>query len=293
MTAAALVVAALPASAQTPEQKSRISSGIEEAVQSLDRVPRLKALSPEKKRALVEFAVGNTLFVMGHEMGHVVINELELAVLGREEDAADSYAILLGLQLRSAFSERVLIQAAKAWMLSGYRSRRAGRALRFYGEHGLDQQRGYNIVCMMVGSDPERFSTLAKEAKIPEWRQRTCRRDYTGAVWSWEKALKPTLRAANQPKMTISVQYKDEEKSPIIAGILRHMRLLEAFAENAADRYAWPRPFSMEARACGEANARWFFATQTLVLCYELVEHFVELYENYSGKIPSALRSRR
>jgi len=139
----------------------------------------------------VEFAVGKTLFVMGHEMGHVVINELELPVLGREEDAADSFAIIMALQLRSEFSERVLMETARGWFLSSYRDRRAKTAPSYYGEHSLDRQRAYHVVCMMVGSDPDRFKALAREAKLPEWRQRSCGRDYRNAVWSWEKALKP------------------------------------------------------------------------------------------------------
>ena len=241
----------------------------------------------------MEFAVGKTLFVMGHEMGHVVINELELPVLGREEDAADSFAIIMALQLRSEFSERVLMETARGWFLSSYRDKKAMTALTFYGEHGLDLQRAYHVVCMMVGSDPDRFKALAREAKLPEWRQRSCVHDYRAAVWSWEKALKPHRRSADQPRATIKVEYKDEEKFPITAGILRHMGVLEAFADNAADQFAWPRPFSMEARACGEPNARWFFATRTLVLCHELVEHFVALFRSYSRKLPAELRSKR
>jgi hypothetical protein len=291
MTAAVLVASAPPASAQAPEQKSWMRTGIDEAVQALDRVASMKKLSPQKKKDLVEFAVGNTLFVMSHEMGHVVIHEMDLPVLGREEDAADSYAILLALQLAPAYSERILTDAAKAWFLSAYRSKRAGRALRFYGEHGLDRQRAFNVICMMVGSDPDRFKPLAKEVRLPQWRQGSCVRDYRAASWSWEEALKPHRRSAGQPKTTISVAYKDEEKFPVAAGIMSQTGVLETFADDAAERFVWRRPFSMEARACGEANARWFFGTQTLVLCYELVEHFVELFQNYAGRLPYRLRA--
>jgi hypothetical protein len=278
MIVAALMVNAPTATAQTPEQESRIRTGIDKAIQAVGHLPSMKKMSPQAKRELVEFTVGKTLFVMGHEMGHVVINELDLPVLGREEDAADSFAIIMALQLRSEFSERVLMETARGWFLSSYRDKKAKTARSYYGEHSLDRQRAYHVVCMMVGSDPDRFKALAREAKLPEWRQTSCGRDYRNAVWSWEKALKPHRRSADQPKVTIKIEYKDEEKFPIVAGILRHMGVLEAFADNAADRFAWSRPFSMEARACGEVNARWFFATRTLVLCHELVEHFATLF---------------
>jgi Putative metallopeptidase len=157
MTVAALLVNAPMASAQPSEAQSRIRTGIDEAVQALDTSPRLKKLSPQAKKALVEFVLGNTLFVMAHEMGHALINQMDMPVLGREEDAADSFAVVTALNMHSGFSERVLIEAGKGWVLSSKRDKKQGNALAFYDEHGLDLQRAYNVVCMMVGSDPEKF----------------------------------------------------------------------------------------------------------------------------------------
>jgi hypothetical protein len=256
-------------------------------------VPRLKKLSPEKKKALVEFTLGNTMFVLAHEMGHVVISELALPVLGKEEDAADSFGALWALQIRSAFSERVLIEAAKGWVLSSYRDKKQGNELAFYDEHGLDLQRAYFVVCLMLGSDPEKFKALAKEAKLPEERQTSCVRDYKNALWSWDLALKPHRRSADQPKITVNVSYKDDEKYAIQAKVLRDMGLLEAIAQQAADRFSWPRPFSIVARECGEPNATWNAGTQTLTLCYELAQEFIELYQGYSKKFKQKYKPAR
>ena len=33
--------------------------------------------------------------------------------------------------------------------------------LAYYDEHGLDWQRAYQIVCLMVGSNPDQFGQLA------------------------------------------------------------------------------------------------------------------------------------
>jgi hypothetical protein len=51
--------------------------------------PRLKRLSPEKRQALIEFIIGNMLFVAAHELGHGVLAELQLPNLRRDEDAGD------------------------------------------------------------------------------------------------------------------------------------------------------------------------------------------------------------
>ena len=79
----------------------RAACSSDDAVKALDNIPRFKKLSPELKRQLVEFIIGNTLFVLSHEMGHGVINEMNLPVLGREEDAADSFAITTALRLNT------------------------------------------------------------------------------------------------------------------------------------------------------------------------------------------------
>ena len=292
MTAAALIVSAPTAIAQPSEQLAKFRAGIDEAVKALDKSPKLKKMPPQEKRLLVEFVLGNTLFVLAHEMGHALISEMNMPVLGREEDAADSFAVVTALHIGTGFSERVLLEAAKGWVLSSKRDKQQRNALAFYDEHGLDLQRSYNVVCMMLGSDPEKYKTLAADTKLPEERQTSCVRDYKTTTWSWEEMLKPHRRAADQPKVTINVEYQDDKKYAVQAKILRDMGLLDALAAHMADRYVWPKPFSMVARSCGDPNATWNAGTKTLTLCYELAAEFIELYAGYSSKLPKKFRGK-
>jgi hypothetical protein len=293
MVVVALIVNAPTASAQLTEQQARIAAGIDEAVKAVDGVPKLKKMSPQAKKQLVEFVVGNTLFVMAHEMGHALISEMNMPVLGREEDAADSFAVVTALKIGSGGSERVLIEATKGWVLASKRDKKQGNALAFYDEHGLDLQRAYNVVCFMVGSDPEKYKTLAADTNLPEERQTSCVRDYKTTIWSWDEMLKPHIRAADKPKVAIKVEYQDDEKYATQAKILRHMGLLEAFAAHMADRYVWPTPISMVARSCGEPNATWNIGKKTLTLCYELASEFIELFQGYSSKLPRKYRASK
>jgi hypothetical protein len=212
-------------------------------------------------------------------------------VLGREEDAADSFAVVTALKMGSGFSERVLMEATKGWVLASKRDKKQGNALAFYDEHGLDLQRAYNVVCFMIGSDPEKYKTLAADTKLPEERQKSCVWDYKNTAWSWDEMLKQHLRAADKPKIAIKVEYQEDEKYAMQVRILRHMGILEAFATHAADRYVWPNPFSIVARSCGEPNARW--KARTLTLCYELANEFIELFLGYSSKLPRKYRAAR
>ncbi len=285
LAAAGLILNVTVASAQPAQQQSKVLSGIDEAIKVIGTLPRVKKMSPQAKRQLVEFVMGNTLFAMAHEIGHGLITEMNMPVLGREEDAADSFAVVNALKMASVFTERVLIEAAKGWVLAGKRDKKQGKPLAFYDEHGLDLQRAYNVVCFMVGSNPEKYKALAADTKLPKYRQTSCVVDWKNTAWSWDEMLKPHLRSVDQPKVTIKVKYQDEEKYPIQARVLRQLGLLEAFATNAADRYAWPNPFSIVARSCGEANARWSSASRSMTLCYELVNEFVELFLDSSTSL--------
>jgi hypothetical protein len=188
----ALLLGAAPALSQTPPaQAPAPRTKMDDGVRELSSDPRLKSMSRQQQRDLIEFVTGNMLFVGFHELGHAVIQELGLPVLGREEDAADSFATLALLKIGTGFSYNVLVQAARGWFLMDRRDRKEGDMLEFYDAHGLDKQRAYEIVCLMVGSNEDQFKELADWVQMPASRQDTCAGDYSNAQFSWN-AERPT-----------------------------------------------------------------------------------------------------
>src|SRR5882724_11247251 len=147
---------------------------LEGAIRAAEASPRMRGMSYLQRRAIVQFVAGNMLFTLLHEMGHAHITEMGLPVLGREEDAADSFAVVTMLKVGSSFSHDVLVQATRGWFLSALRDEKEGVKLAFYDTHGLDRQRAFQIVCLMVGSDPDKFKDLAEKIDIPEERQSSC-----------------------------------------------------------------------------------------------------------------------
>jgi len=169
---------------------------IDAAAQALrEGNPRFKGLSPKYVQGRAEFVSGNMLFVLFHEMAHVAITEMGLPVLGRMEDAADTFAALRLIRVGSDFSRRVLTDAAEGWFMADRRDRKMQDEVAYYDEHGLNQQRAYQIVCLMVGYDDQKFKDLAKETKLPQERQDTCAGDYSNVAYSWDLVLKPHRRA--------------------------------------------------------------------------------------------------
>jgi hypothetical protein len=159
-----------PASAQDSDP-AVLQGRIDAAAQMLKNEPMFRGRSDAQRRDAIRFVVGNLLFVLLHEIGHVQITEMGLPVLGREEDAADGYATVMMLAMKNEFSERVLMEAAKGWFYSDRRDRMERAPLVFYDSHSLSRQRAYQIVCYMVGSDPEKFEALADETGLPEERR--------------------------------------------------------------------------------------------------------------------------
>jgi hypothetical protein len=289
-----LLCGACPAEAQQPppdalkEFKQRLYAGsqrfrerMDEAARNIDQHPRLKDLTPQQRIDLVAFVLGNMLFATLHELGHAHIQEMGLPVLSREEDAADTYAVIAMLKVGGDISHNILVQAAKGWFLSDARNRKEGIPLAFYDEHGLDRQRAYNIICLMVGSDPDQFSDLADQVKMPEDRQGTCQGDYSNAVWSWEMVLKPHLRASDQPEQKITVSYGPVGEYAVIADTLKAVGMMEMLANFAAERFVWRRPIRFEVKSCGRPDLHWDLSSQKILVCYEMAQDFANLYRGY------------
>ena len=282
----------LPWSAHATE-KETLRARVVEAARALENDPKLQRFTPKEREDLIAFVTGNILFIIVHELGHATISELGLPVLGREEDAADDFATVAALKMADKFSDRVLTESARGWFLSDKRDRATGEKLDFYDEHGMDKQRAYHIVCLMVGSDAEKYKVVADQAKLPEERQQTCGGDFSNASWSWETVLKPHLRQPGDPKVAITATYEDPKgKFEIFKRAAESMQLLEAVADHASERFRYPKPFGINLRACGDVNSWWDLKERKIIICYEMMQDFAQLYVKYGMKA-DAVRSNK
>src|SRR5215467_10457041 len=82
-----------------PSGSPSFQERIKEVARALQTQPRFKGLSEQELIDRVEFVAGNTLFILLHELGHVHFSEMNLPVLGREEDEADTFAAITLLKV--------------------------------------------------------------------------------------------------------------------------------------------------------------------------------------------------
>ena len=238
--------------------------------------------TPQQIQDGVEFVTGNVLFVLGHETGHALISVFEIPVIGREEDAADALSTIVALKMGNSFADRVVVNAARGWFLSDQRDRQEGTPNVFYDEHGMDLQRAYNIVCLLVGGAPDKFRNLADEVKLPKERQDTCRFDFSNASWSWGEVLKPHMRKPEDPKTDIKVNYAEPGEYSTIATLGQKLQILESVAEWLSEDFVWKTPISLEMQQCGEdAGTRWLPTVKKVIICYEMIREFIQLHRKF------------
>jgi hypothetical protein len=244
---------------------------------------RANNTSSQNPRDKADFVIGNMLFVGFHEMGHALADQFHLPTLGRAEDAADSFAAIALLDAGSEFSIDVLVQAARGLFLSDRRDRKQGEELDFSDAHGLDRQRAFQIICLMVGSNNEQFEELADWVRMPQDRRRSCAADYEGAKYAWHSLLDSHRHDDGQPTATIEVAYEaGRDNFERYARSFQSIGFLEALSDYASSRYALLRPIKMVMASCGQTNAAWVSSTNTETLCYELADDFFDLYEGYT-----------
>jgi hypothetical protein len=273
-------VLAQPAPSEAQQYQARVN----EAVRALTSHPSLKNVPEQKRQQLASFVIGNVSFVLLHEMAHALVHELNLPVLGREEDAADTFAIVTMLKLGTTSAHHpMLAEAAKAWFLTDKRDKREGTQPDAYDAHGLDEQRAYRIVCLMVGSNKEEFKDLANQTNLPEERQETCRLyDFPVASSSWLNALQSHRRGSEQPKQQIEVKYfPGKGDLNVYEQTFRVVQPLETIANYAAEELSWPNPLWLEMATCGGPDAQFRPSTRNLIFCYELAHDFAQLYRDY------------
>lgn len=239
---------------------------------------RLSAVSEDDEQEFVEFVFGNALHVLFHEAGHLLITAFEIPVLGREEDAVDNLATLLLLDLETEEADWALMDTADGFFLADDAAAEAGEDFAFFGQHGLDQQRAFQIVCLMVGKDSETFGEIADAAGLPADRQANCADDYRQASQSWQRQLSPHSRAEGAGAAPTSIIYgRPPEELALTAEIVRAGELLELVGSAVRQAFVLPWSYRLRAAQCGEPNAFWDPEVREITFGYELADFYGRL----------------
>jgi hypothetical protein len=236
-------------------------------------------LTEEQQITATEFAINNASFVIQHEIAHLLVGELGLPVLGKEEDAADSLATLMLLGADDEASDQALMDSANGWYLMEMDAGDEFETADFYDEHSLSIQRAFQVVCLSVGAKPEVFAATADEYEMDAERQESCSFDYESAANAWATLLDPHAGdGTSGGKVEISYESGGEDYGDI-EQLLKDAQFLEAAAGSISESYKLPRDVTLKAALCDEENAYYSYEEAGITFCYEMVGLFFRLIE--------------
>lgn len=225
------------------------------------------------------FASNNSLFFLYHEIGHLLIDQLELPVLGREEDAADNMATYMLLRQHTPRADRILKDAAYGWLLSGDKYDAEVDTSDFYDAHSFDHQRAFQIVCLMVGSDEKTFGPVADDYGMEKDRQESCSADY-GLVARSMESLLGRQWTKRQPRTKVDIRYSPTYGDYAHAArVFRESGAFETVAADLRNEFGLSKKVAFHARACGgDPNAYYEPETLEVIYCYELMDDLLSLF---------------
>ena len=135
-------------------------------------------------------ALNNTEFVLYNEIGHALIDTLNIPVTGKEEDAADQLATLLVLENGQNDDTPVFLTA---YSLAFQSANKNPNDLQLWDEHSLEGQRFFNIICWLYGQNPAKYQLFASQL-IPDERLQKCEGEYAKMFRSWVQLLGPYFK---------------------------------------------------------------------------------------------------
>lgn len=130
--------------------------------------------------------VGSTLFFMLHEMGHSLVDVLDLPITGREEDAVDDLAALIMIDAEASDD---LLAAIESFDTLANGLEESDEEVAYWDEHSLDIQRAYALDCVVYGSDPQEYGDLVRDDRLPESRAVRCPEEFEQKSESWDRLL--------------------------------------------------------------------------------------------------------
>lgn len=251
------------------------------------------------------FLLGNVVFALLHEFGHAIINDFDVPLLGLEENSADTIAavtlVLLDREhpdagLSMALGVTALVQAY-TWD-SGVEHDNSEVVL--WAQHGLSAQRYARLVCLLYGSDPDRFGWVAKAAEMEDIRADGCEHEWSVAerAGNW---LRDTYGVAAGENIDVAYGAALNKSEKALLELLQQRRILERLAQLAQARFAFPEPLSVRLSHCRVPNAYWDPEYREIMLCYELMTEFLKfadrpevapLIERFHASQPESVSSR-
>ena len=182
------------------------------------------AVFPKEKFNADDLNVLVNQYIFGHEMGHALTRNLMLPLTGFEEDTADGFASFYNVNEEG--SDPVI--AAAMFFDEFARMQGDPTMEQFASDHPITQQRVYNFLCLLDGSDPEKWQgPLVDEGYLPESRAPLCPMEWAQLDYGWWTVLQPHFSEAYREQGTETQEQARERliaENEAFAKVLKKIR---------------------------------------------------------------------
>lgn len=238
--------------------------------------PELANMDEAGQEKALRYMMGNMMWTLFHESGHMLVSELELPVLGKEEDAVDSLSTVLLLESKDKELDQALMDTVSSWLALGDAYGPPEDA-DMMDTHSLNKQRAYSIACLMVGQDQKRFKAFADELELPQERRDECEAEFQQAHDSWFKVIAPYI-ADDKDKTHFKITYQTTKDKDLAyyRDLLKTMGALELVSDTFNGFVKLKDGIRITGTVCGEANAYWNGGDRELTYCYEDARSYIQ-----------------
>lgn len=211
--------------------------------------------------------------VFYHELGHALIDIMQLPVLGLEEDAAD---VLSALLIHRTWEEDAAVEKARAaaefWLANAEYWAAEGIEETYWGVHSPDARRVSTYVCLFYGADPDGRGDFAYDLGLPDDRAESCPYEFALADDSWGVFLQEAEDAGPGETFVFDGDSAADGYSALLASEIAWFN----------ERMSLPSVLTITIAACGESNAFYDPDTASITMCSELIDDLETLAETGS-----------
>ena len=265
--------------------------------------PRDELGSEEIYRAQV--LLGTALGIFWHEFGHALIGETGLPATGPEEDVADAFsAFVLSASVEESgigpeeqeFMAGVVKYSSLLWYYVAQRREQSGRKKSWQDEHAPDLKRFRNSFCIIYGSNPKRYTGLARQVGLSDRTRERCRSEQRKRYRAWETILKTVSRnlgpdaqgiyPADTPGGRIHLTFASTESptGQTLIKLLNSTGIMTHMMTEMERLFVWPRDLHITFRDCESVNAWYDGRNGSVTMCYSLVEQLSAVIFIAEGK---------
>lgn len=201
------------------------------------------------------------LHVLAHEMGHAVLREFDLPILGSEEVIADDFATWFVFTMLPDRAEAIVSAIATQEMVSDEETS-------MFGEYMPSDQRAGRMVCLLYGQDPDRFGNMAERFGLEGDEAAACRDSSSEIARSWRRTMAPYWMPEGARVTEVSVRADDTQTA---------LALVEsdfgATAYELLSAVDWHSQVKLVVAEC-DGSAVWSRNGRRITICDQYVQRF-------------------